>query len=447
MERVEQLIKKIAPIAEIRNSIFSSKLEITDYVYKNGLDLMHCAIEQNHPEVVELLLVHKQWPSFNHDDTKDTIRIPHLHFAAKLGRAPIINMILHNRPQEHEIHWPRQAILDADLLEMSFNVEKSGKIVAYKIGIPDNISALDIAAIYKHHNCVQNLLMNISTDKKAESLLEKAAQVNNPLSLLCLLEHESCFYSQIEGVFKVAVKYKHPECLKILLSLKPEFVKQYKGVNPYHIMYCQSSGFSSYFQGKKIPQELLYVNLPKCTEVLLAHKMNPAIPEIPGFYALHSLIELMASDVEWNYTVRQFDENVQEHLSSHEDTVIKYQLETLRILLKAGLSPNYDEYMHTTEEEVGLGPLSVDESNRSCALDVLFNRGRYLCGEHTADITELLFKFGANPKTPRKGRWSPISLFIQRLYISFSEDIDLFFWKDVGRVLLLYGSDADEAVY
>ena len=211
------------------------------------------------------------------------------------------------------------------------------------------VRALDIAACYGHVRCVRRLLEGEGREKVLERAVTSCSSV--ALGLLLKDMGEDLDIADMDLAFKAALTRKLWRCVDLLLDKGASHMDVLHGLNPYHVMYMYSSAYQ--MQGP----EQRHAGLAETTAVLLRHGVPADTCRPSGSYPLYSLLHAFIQEKDY-----------------HPAKVPMHHISALRILLAAGMDPNFDETTATdlSDGERYLLGLTVGRELYTSALNALF---------------------------------------------------------------------------
>lgn len=345
-----------------------SKCDTESYHDGNGLNVLHHAIIANNIEAVTLLFV-KGYFLPPHENSS----LSYVHLAAKLGHRAILGLLLQDRPDDNKA--------------TEFKYASAGQKQYYKARDNDDrseVTPLDIAGKSGHIGCVKLILDHFlgrqigrGRFSGKDAHINMACQLDSPFALRLLLS-QSATDDELKSAVGAALKLAKPECLDILLRLRPDLSSLFGGMNLYHVLYSYSLSF-----------DMKWVQaLPAVTAVLLRHGHN-ILSTVPfRTYPLYSLICLY---------VKCYD----------MPDRLPYIIACLVLLLNAGADPNFDEIaFETTNENLNVqtafGRLAYSTSlhcffGNICCLDLKTGEEIYVeVSELLQQCTEILLRHGAS---------------------------------------------------
>ncbi|XP_012946573.1 uncharacterized protein LOC101846862 [Aplysia californica] len=329
---------------------------------EDGLDVMHHVILANNVEAMEYLLSHGFFVRPHLPDVN-----PYGQLAALLGERTLLQVLLQYRPDDYyPVDIPIQ--LPESVIESIITSQKSKRDTKLKLTkLPENFSSsslasnssgssssnsssrslqqyqiesldtflenlkinskkmtspLEVSARCGHQDCVRVILNQcvLKLNADSEEMLNKdksdvtlACLADSPHSLALLLHHGEPSQSEFEAAISVCLHHAHAECLDLLLQLGRETKTMFKGMNFFHVLYTYSSD-----HGK-----LSYARLTQTTEVLVKHGHDVNCRTPSRTYPMYSLLT--------------------HAFCFHEYVNTQYYIKALRILLKHGADPSFDE--------------------------------------------------------------------------------------------------------
>lgn len=207
--------------------------------------------------------------------------------------------------------------------------------------------------------------------------INMACQLDSPFALRLLLS-QSATDEEMKSAVGAALKLAKPECLDILLRLRPDLSSLFGGMNLYHVLYSYSLSFD-----KKWVE-----SLPAVTAVLIRHG-HSVMASIPfRTYPLYSLLCLY---------VKCFD----------MPDKLPYITACLVLLLNTGADPNFDEieFEESTDNmniQTAFGRLAFSTALHCLFGNIVYCLSVYMdsiskdLGEMLQQCTELLLRHGSN---------------------------------------------------
>ncbi len=318
MEELKSAVYEVKPISVIRDMVHRHHKGIEEE-YPDGLDLLHHAIIANYSEVVNLLMLkgYFQVPSCPKNG------LPYLHLACCLGFSRVTYVLLEQRPCDFSLkctNWKRclsagqnpsviTNIGDRSIQKMEIIESRLSNICSHQNGV----TAVDMAAVCCNLQCLKTLLTCDCRKFKSNTEIERAVEMGSVSALRLLLEHEDFSTEELDDAFRFALRWKFPKCIDALLSSGARVRKAFNGINPYHVLFMYSSGYTS-------PAS----NMLESIRVLTSYNLDVNCGEPIGSYPLYSLVHMMLNE---------------RHTPSWQST----NMACLEMLLRAGANPNFDE--------------------------------------------------------------------------------------------------------
>lgn len=340
----KHLIETGASLDEVKESLAS--LARSDIVssYQDDVNLLHTAIIANHIEAARFLLIQGLYLPPHESKT-----FPYLHTACRYGHTVIAGLIIDERRQDLWQTMPA----DSEYLRKLFSrcsdnthdtQDKEAKVNLPKLG-SYRMTALDVAAAFKHTRCVELLLQH---SQPAESLLASAVENNAPQALALILSSSRYTPDQMNKAFKLSLIRRYSDCMDLLLQNGATPAAVLNGMNPYHVMFM-------YSQPARPSCDLFkWTSLEDCVLVLVKHGYDVNAAQPTASYPLYSLLHCMVMDNDF-------------HISRHPDQ----HYYCLAALMKAGADPNFDE-MKTFDQNTTDSPSSFGRELHTSALSSLF---------------------------------------------------------------------------
>ncbi|KAK3083094.1 hypothetical protein FSP39_013839 [Pinctada imbricata] len=227
---------------------------------------------------------------------------PYLHLAAKLGHRTLINLLLTYRINDNRV-----------IEESALHMDVKGKQFTER-----KLKPLDIAALEGHLQCVYMILTQGTIKRFPEyaksSYLSLATLESSPMAVKLLLNNDKKEEDILEAV-ETALKSASADCLRLLLDTGVETKSLFEGKNLYHVLYTFGSAVKFGKEG--------YARIPEVTEVLVKWKHDVNRKDPTNTYPLYSLIR--------------------NSVCVHNYVFTQYYIESMRVLLKNGADPNFDE--------------------------------------------------------------------------------------------------------
>ena len=332
-------------------------------------DALHHAIEVSFPEVVHLLFLHGLFL-----EPHQPRCVPYLHFACWLGRASLIHLLLEHRPNDFKLKISANSFVEFSGFNLQVDPEE---------GVLPACSYLpvDVAAHAGHVKCLEALLVSQASKCNLKSLVERAVEVGSPASLQLILSDASqpsvCDRNK---AFREAVRRKLHKCVELLLRHDVDVRAALNNLNPYHVLYMYSSAYQVH------GHQLRNVGLDTTTAALLKHGCQPNSREPFGSYPLYSLLH-----------------SIVEEKDQRPSSIPGYHIEALRLLLKGGADPNFDELKYAREKDKQYYyNLAVGRDLFTSGLNAFFvslqasDTWRPHITEYLEECVELLLLHGAN---------------------------------------------------
>ncbi|XP_060080244.1 uncharacterized protein LOC132559629 [Ylistrum balloti] len=375
VKTIVNLIKSTNEASVLKDGIAKfSKAAIEWYVDSEDLDILHHAIICNNIEAVGLFF-HQGYFKLPHESPS----VPYLHLSARLGHKTILAMLIQERGHDNvpmKFKYYGQTGLSEDSPKAMRIPIVDGK---------DKLSPLDIAGEYGHIGCVCTILDHFYGGKvrhksksTKDAYVNLACELDSPPALRLLLSHNPT-EEDIKNAVGVALKMARPECLDVLLGLKPDISSLFGGMNLYHVLFSYSLSFKKSW----------YESLLTVTTLLIkhSHDLSKCLPY--RTYPLYSLLS---------------------HSSCHDlDNSSPYLLACLLVMLNAGADPNFDELEFEKEltKRKFNSTAAFGRSAFSSAIHCLFDTiGKYSdqvqieqklsLRSHLGKCTEALLKHGAD---------------------------------------------------
>ncbi|CAL1536182.1 unnamed protein product [Lymnaea stagnalis] len=370
-----------------------SPKDVTSWRDEDGLDVMHHVILGDNAEVVTFML---QRGFFVRPHIPEVA--PYCHLAALLGERTLLQVLLQYRPDDyfpslvplrlpayvvHELngnqHQPNGVIPPSVLRENSssnssasssssssfmtstkhYQTEPIASLLENLKRHPNTAtSPLDIAARAGHLECVRVILNQCVLKRHADDTLVDKSDVllaclaDHPLSLTMLVESQAPTRQEWEHAVEDCLHHARAECLDVLLHLGRETKHMFKSMNFYHVLFTYTSiqGVSS------------YPRLAQTTEVLVKHKHSVRAHVPCRTYPMYSLLT--------------------HAFCFHDYSNTQYYVKALRILLKHGADPCFDEVKfekrHPKHAAAKIIGRSAYSSALHCLLETVENYSQYL---------------------------------------------------------------------
>ncbi|XP_059147190.1 uncharacterized protein LOC131934937 [Physella acuta] len=356
-----QLAKKGENSRKIRGLLEIAPLEeVMSWRDSDGLDVMHHVIIGNNSEVVTFLLQHGYFVRPHLPEVT-----PYCHLAALLGARTVLQILLQHRPDDYlpskiPIRVPetvlnsinaKQSEKPSPIITMlhiynskpnSSNSSASSSSSSSLTSLPHGRTSYqihslqDLCSILKNNHhvattplelasrvgnlpCVRAILNQcILKAHAAENMVDKsdftlACLADSPQTLALLLHSETPTRGEWESAVDVCLHHAYPECLDLLLSLGRETKHMFKGMNFFHVLFTYTS-----VQGIRS-----YLRLAQTTEVLVRHGHDVSAKLPCRTYPMYSLLTHAFCFHDYSHT--------------------QYYVKTLRVLLKNGADPSFDE--------------------------------------------------------------------------------------------------------
>jgi len=179
------------------------------------------------------------------------------------------------------------------------------------------VTPLDVAASADNLECVRLILtqcvIKVYPNNVKDGDVSLATLANSHVAVKKLLVGKHDRKDLCKAV-EHAIHHARPQCLDLLLGTGTDTKSLFSGMNLYHALYTYSSAKSFGRDG--------YRRLPEVTSVLITHRHN-VNAKTPNTYPIYSLLR--------------------NSLCAHDYVNTGYFLECLRLLLKAGANPDFDE--------------------------------------------------------------------------------------------------------
>jgi hypothetical protein len=181
------------------------------------------------------------------------------------------------------------------------------------------ISPLDVAADEDHVDCVRLILdqtiVKKNPDHAKDGYTSLACVADSATAVKHLLKAKP-ERADLRKAVEIAMHRSQPECLDLLLTYGVKTDSMFDKMNLYHVLYTYSSAVTFLRDG--------YSRLPRMTSVLVRHKYDVNACSPTNTYPMYSLLRNC--------------------LCAHDYTHTQHYLECLKLLLKAGANPNFDEF-------------------------------------------------------------------------------------------------------
>ncbi|KAL5016894.1 hypothetical protein ScPMuIL_006483 [Solemya velum] len=289
------------------------KEECIAWVDEDGLDAMHHSIASDNPEAVRLLFKRGHFLRPHEPSC-----FPYLHLACWLGRRAIVGLIVENRSEDDHLRFP----LDAEGLTKRFgenrHYTKHHDRNKGDESERNELLPLDVASQCGYVGCVELLIDQCVTKRNPEyaksGRIVLAVIADSPASVDMFLRKDPAA-ADVTKALEVSLHLARPDCLRQILTNDSHKITKLGKLNLFHVLYTHSS--TSFFGAD------CFSRLPDMTSVLIKCGCSVKTHDIPNTYPMYSLLR--------------------NSLSYHGFKCVQYYLQCLKLLLKAGADPNFNE--------------------------------------------------------------------------------------------------------